>query len=63
MSRVISRATYKKIMKKYNLRLSNKVHGIYKPKTMKQMSNKIYKYETQNPHLVGHIGLYINGLH
>ena len=63
MSRVISRTTYKRFMKKYNLRLSNKIHGIYKPKSMSQMSNEIYKYETQNPHLVGHIGLYINGLH
>ena len=63
MSRVISRATYKKFMKQYNLRLSNKVHGIYKPKTMKQMSNEIYKYETENPQLVKDIGLYINGLY
>ena len=63
MSRVISRGTYKKFMKQYNLRLSNKVHGIYKPKTMKQMSNEIYKYEIENPQLVKDIGLYINGLY
>ena len=63
MSRVISRATYKRFMKKYNLRLSNKIHGIYKPKSMSQMSKEIYKFETENINQVGNIGLYINGLH
>ena len=40
----ISYATYKYFVMKYNIKLTDKNN---KPKTMKQLSNAIYKYETK----------------
>ena len=43
--RIISRETYVQFMKKYNLKLMTKRDNKYKYKTMKVMSQEIYKYE------------------
>jgi hypothetical protein len=46
--RIISRKTYIRFMKKYKLKINNKVNGKYKPKTMRQMSQEIYEFENNN---------------
>lgn len=43
--RPIAHATYKEFAKKYNIKLVDKNN---KPKTMKQLSSAIYKYETKH---------------
>ena len=48
MPRIISRSTYKNFMKKYSLKLMTKKHNHYKYKTMQEMQQEIYEYETNN---------------
>jgi len=46
--RLIARQTYKNFMKKYKLRVTEITEdGKRKPKTIAQMRNEIYKYETE----------------
>ena len=56
--RAIGRDTYKMFMKKYKLRLSKKVNGRYKQKTLKQMQKEIYDYESNLDNELKEDGLY-----
>lgn len=46
--RAISVKTYRRFMKKYKLKLMEKIDGSYKYKSMKLMSAEILKYETDH---------------
>jgi len=48
MSRAISYLTYKQFAMKYGIRLSLIINGKRKLKSMKQLANEIYKFETEN---------------
>ena len=51
--RATSRATYKTFMKKYGIPLMIKENGKYRYKSMKQMQQQIYEYETYNDVITG----------
>ena len=56
MVRAISRKTYIQFMKKYQLKLMEKIGSKYKYKPMKIMSEEIYDHESKHDDIVD--GLY-----
>ena len=57
MSRIIGLKTYKTFAKKYKIRLSYVINNKRKQKTMAELREAIYKYETENPDKFD-VGLY-----
>jgi len=48
MSRIIGYKTYKYFAQKYGIKLSSIINGKRKLKNMTQLSEEIFKYETEN---------------
>ena len=46
--RAIGRGTYKMFAKRYGIKLSTVKNGVRKLKTLKQLSEEIFKFETDN---------------
>ena len=58
MPRPISYLTYKQFAKEYRIKLSSIINGKRKLKTMKQLANEIYKFETDNMNTIQNKMLY-----